>query len=113
MNEPRQPVLNAGMCNARSSWSRVTGLVQKRIHLGDGHALRAAHDPHDLVTGRDLSLFEDTKIETGPAVRDEQCSHLRLVHADADPVTGDARLRHLEQRAADTVTIADAHLVVG
>jgi len=46
-------------------------------------------------------------------MRDQQCGHLRLVHADAYPVTGDARLCHFEQRAADPVTIANAHLLVG
>src|SRR5208337_5062567 len=32
---------------------------------------------------------------------------------DADPVAGDARLRHLEQGTSDPVTVADAHLCVG
>src|SRR5215469_15617502 len=42
-------------------------------------------------------------------MRDKQCRHLRLVHADADPIAGNARLRHFEQRIADPVMIADAH----
>ena len=46
-------------------------------------------------------------------MRDEQGCHPRLVHADAHAVAGDARLRHLEQGAADPVAIADAHLLVG
>ena len=53
------------------------------------------------------------KVEARSVVRDEQRCHLRLVHADADPVAGDARLRHFEQRTPDPVAIADAHLVVG
>jgi hypothetical protein len=71
------------------------------------------YHPHDLVAGLDLSPFQDMEIEAGPAVRDKQRGHLRLVHADADPVAGDARLRHFEQSAPNTVMIADAHLVVG
>src|SRR5262249_34994884 len=47
------------------------------------------------------------------AARNQQCGHLRLVHADTDTVTGDARLRHFEQSAADLVMVADAHLLVG
>jgi len=39
--------------------------------------------------------------------------HRRLVHADANAVTGDARLRDFEQRSADAVAVADADLVVG
>ena len=46
-------------------------------------------------------------------MRDEQRGHAGLVHADADPVAGDAGLSHLEQRTADPVAVADAHLVVG
>ena len=42
-------------------------------------------------------------------MRHEQCRHLRFVHADADPIAGDARLRHFEQGIADPVMIANAH----
>jgi hypothetical protein len=38
---------------------------------------------------------------------------LWLVHANAQPVTSDTWLRHLEQRTADSVAIADAHFPVG
>ena len=75
---------------------RVTRPVQKRIHLGDGHALGSLHDPHDLVAGPDFSLFKNTEIETGPAMRDEQCGHFRLIHPDADPVAGNAGLADFE-----------------
>jgi hypothetical protein len=37
----------------------------------------------------------------------------RLVHADADPAAGDARLGHLEDGAPDPVAVSDARLVVG
>src|SRR5262249_52390956 len=33
-------------------------------------------------------------------------------HADADPIAGDARLRHFEQGIADPVMIADAHFSI-
>jgi hypothetical protein len=38
---------------------------------------------------------------------------LRLVHADADPIAGNARLRHLKHGGPDPIAITDAHLVVG
>src|SRR5712671_1991142 len=91
----------------------MTWHVQQRIDLRDGHAPRVRRNLHDLVAGLDLSLLKDAKIEAGSAVRDEQCGHLRLVHADADPVTCDARLRHFKQGAPDPIAIADAHLLVG
>src|SRR5947199_2692812 len=40
-------------------------------------------------------------------------TYLRLVHANADPVTCDARLRHFNHCAPNPIAIADAHLVVG
>jgi hypothetical protein len=91
----------------------MTGHVQQRIDLVDGHALGIRRNLHDLVAGLELSLLKDAKIEAGSAVRDEQCGHLRLVHADADLVTCDARLRHFKHGAPDPIAIADAHLVVG
>ena len=43
---------------------------------------------------------------------DQQRSHLGLVHTDAHAVTGDARLRHFKQSAADPVMVSNAHLCV-
>ena len=59
-----------------------------------------------------MAFLDNTEIETGPAARDQQRGHLRLVHADADPVASDARLRHFKQRAADPVMVADAYLLI-
>ena len=91
----------------------MSGLVQQRIDLGDRHPLGTRCDLNDLVTRFDLSLLQDAKVEAGSAVRDEQRRHLRLLHADADPIASDARLRHFEHGAANPIAIADAHLVVG
>jgi hypothetical protein len=46
-------------------------------------------------------------------MRDQECRHLRVVHPYTDAIAGDARLRHLKQRAADPVAISDANLVIG
>ena len=70
-------------------------------------------DLNDLIAGLDVAFLDHTKIEAGPAVLDQQRGHVRLLHANAEPVAGDARLRHLEQGGADPVTIADADLGVG
>src|ERR1051326_5835420 len=93
--------------------ARVAGLVQQRIDLEYAHALGARGDPNDLVAGRHFAFLQHTEIETRSAVRDQQRGHPRLVHADAHPITGDARLGNLEQSPADPVTVADAHLPVG
>jgi len=45
-------------------------------------------------------------------MRDEQGGHARLIHAYADAVAGDARLRHFEDCVADAISIADADFVI-
>ena len=91
----------------------MAGHVEQRVDLGDLHALGTRRDLHDLVAGFDLSLLEDAEVEAGSAMGDQQCGHLRLVHADADAVAGDTRLRHFEQSTTDPVMIADAHRIIG
>jgi len=43
----------------------------------------------------------------------QQCGHPGIIHPYSHPEAGDPRLGYLENRAADPVTVADAHLVVG
>jgi len=93
--------------------ARVTGQVQQGVDLGHGHGLGPLRDLGDLAAGSDLALFEDAEVEPGSAMRDQQGGHLRLVHADADPVAGDARLRHFEDGLPDPIPVTDAHFVVG
>ena len=91
----------------------VTGHVQQRIDREHGHAFGTFSDLHDLIAGADFTFLQYAKIQARPAVRDQQRSHPRLVHADAHAVAGNARLGHFEQGAADAVAVADAHLPVG
>jgi hypothetical protein len=91
----------------------MVGQVEERVHLRDRHALGAFGDSDDLVAGAALALLAHAQVEAGPAMRHEQRGHPGLVHADADPVAGDARLRHLEERSADAMLVANTHLVVG
>ena len=78
----------------------------------DAHALGPRRDLHDFVAGLDLAFFYDAEIETGPAVRDQQRGHPRLVHAYAYAVASDARLCDFKQSFANPVAIANAHLLV-
>ncbi len=89
------------------------GQIQQGIGLGDGHAFGTGQDLDDRVASLDLALFEDAEVKARPVMRDDQRGHLRVVHPDAEAIAGHPRLRHLEQRAADPVMIADAHLRVG
>src|SRR5262249_4157346 len=90
----------------------MTAQIEERIGLGDAHVLRTVADLHDLVPGRDFAGFQHTEVEPGPVMLDQQGGHARLVHSDANPVAGHARLRHFEQRAANPITIANTDLVV-
>src|SRR5262249_42664723 len=93
--------------------ARMVGRVQERVDLRDRHALRRLAHLDDLVAGANLALPEDAEVEPRPSAGREESRHARLVHPDADAVTGDPRLRDLEQRAADLIAVADAHLIVG
>ncbi|MGY4455169.1 hypothetical protein ACVWZR_009829 [Bradyrhizobium sp. i1.3.1] len=93
--------------------ARVRRQIEQRIDLGHAHAFGAISDLRDLVAGLDVAFLDHTKIEAGPAVPDKQRGHVRLLHANPQPVTGDARLRHLEQGRADFVTVSDADVPVG
>src|SRR5689334_1074364 len=91
----------------------MSALVQQRINLRDGHTLGTLSNLHDLVAGFNLALLDDAKIEAGSAMRHEQCRHPRFVHADADPIAGDARLRHFKDGTPDAIAIPDADLAIG
>ena len=87
--------------------------VEQRVHLGDRHLLGSRGELDDPVSRLHLALFEHAEVEPRTAVGDEESGNPRVVHADPDAVTGHARLGHLEARAADPVTVTDAHLLVG
>ena len=55
----------------------------------------------DGISGGHVALDEHPQIEAGAALGDQPRGHLRIVDANADAVTRDARLRHLERRRAD------------
>ena len=87
--------------------------VEQGIDLGDGHALRAGREFLDLIADADLALLDNSEIETGPAVRNQQRRYLRVFQPDADPVAGVARLADLDDDIADPEAIADADLGIG
>jgi hypothetical protein len=90
----------------------MAGQVEQRVDLGHGHGLRAGVHLRDLIAGLHGALAQHPQVEPGPVAGDQQRGNLRVVHPDADPVAGDPRLGHLEQRFADLVAVTDAHLVI-
>ena len=57
-----------------------------------------------------LALLNHPEIEAWPVVRDDQGRHLGIVHANPQPIAGDAGLRHFKKRAADSVPVTDTDL---
>ena len=102
--------------NAQSPFqlARVApGQIQQRVGFGDGQMPGTGRGFHNLVAGFDLAFLEDAKIKAGSMMRHDERRHLRFIHPNAEPVAGDARLRHFEQRAPDPVPVANANLSVG
>ena len=86
--------------------------IEQRVDLGDCHPLLALLDLHDLVAGADFALLKDAEVESRPSAGGQERRHARLVHANADAIAGDPRLRDLEQRAADPIAVADIDAIV-
>src|SRR5262245_16166116 len=87
--------------------------IEECIDLRDGHSLLRLTHLDDIVAGAYLALPQDAEVESRPSARCQQSRHSGLVHANADAVAGHPRLSDFEDRAADLITIADAHRIVG
>ena len=87
--------------------------VEERVDLCDSHSLFPLSRLHDFAAGANLAFLSHARVEPRPAARCQQCRHPGLVHPNANGLAGNARLRDLEQRAADLITVANAHGIVG
>ncbi|SRR5581483_363774 len=92
---------------------RMVRRIKERVDLGDGHSLLGFAGFHDFVSGAHRPFLEDAEVEARPAAGSQQCGHPRVVHPNADPITGNTRLSDLEQRAADLIAVADAYAIIG
>src|SRR6478672_8302662 len=91
----------------------MIGRIEERVDLCNGHPLLRLSNLDDFVAGAHLAFPQDAKVEARPSAGCQQSGHPGLVHPNADAIAGDTRLRDLEQRAADLITVADAHGIVG
>src|SRR4029077_11108052 len=91
----------------------MIGRVEERVNLHDGHSLLCLSRLHDLVAGAHLAFLQDAEVEPRSSAGCQQCRHPGLVHPNANAIACNARLSNLEQRAADLITVADAHSIVG
>src|SRR5262245_32060773 len=90
----------------------MIGRIEERVYLCDGHSLLRLSHLYDFVAGAHLAFPQDAEVESRPSAGCQQCRHPGLVHPNADAIAGNARLSDLEQRAADLITVADAHGIV-
>src|SRR3989441_8431922 len=91
----------------------MVGKIEERVDLCAVHSLLRLSHFHDFVAGAHLTLLQDAEIKPRPSAGCQQCWHPGLVRANADAIAGNARLSNLEHRAADLITVADAHGIVG
>src|SRR5215469_5620356 len=86
--------------------------IEEGVDFCDGHSFSGLADLHYCVARPDLAFLQDAKVEPRTTTRCEQRGHLGVVHPNAQAIAGNARLGDLEKRAADLITIANAHHIV-
>src|SRR6185369_1876011 len=86
--------------------------VEQAVNLGNGDSLGTVDHFHNVVASPNFSFLQHSEIEPWSVMCNEKSRHSRFIHADADAVARDARLAHFKYRFADSVSIADAYLVI-
>jgi hypothetical protein len=87
--------------------------IQKRVDLGDGHALFCFSRLYDFVARANFAFLDNAEVEAGTVTRGQERRHKRLIGPNANAVTGNSRLSDFEERAPDPIPVADAHHVIG
>src|SRR5215470_4824177 len=87
--------------------------VQQSVDIGNRNPFWTMRNSYDAVALANFSLLEHAEVKPWPPMRDKQGRHTRFIHANADAVTRDPRLRHFEYCIADPILITDADLIVG
>ena len=86
--------------------------VEQGVDVCDREPLGPVGDFYDLVAGADLAFLQHTQVEPWSVMRHQEGRDPRIIHANPDAIAGHAWLRHLEQRIADAIPVADADLVI-
>src|SRR4029077_2325352 len=95
------------------SIARMVRRIEQCVDLCDRHSLVRLSHLHNFVASTHLAFPQDAEVEPRPSARCQQSRHPWLVHPDADTIASNARLGDLELRAADLITIANAHGIIG
>jgi hypothetical protein len=86
--------------------------VQQSIDLGHCDPFRTIADLCDDITGANFTFLQHAEVKPWSAMRDKQCRHSRLIHADTDAVARYARLCHLKYRITNAVSTTDTNFVI-
>jgi len=111
----RTPPTRAKCRNPQCALQLLAGCswqIQKGVNVRHRDLFWTIGDFYNDIACTNFSFLQHAKVESWSVMRYEQGWHTRLVHADADAVARHAWLRHFKFSATDTVSIADAHLVV-
>src|SRR6516165_9797298 len=87
--------------------------VQQSIHFRDCDLFWAIGNSYDLVARTNFSFLQHAKVKSWPSVCDKKRRHARLIHSDADAVTGHAWLCDFEYGIPNAVSITNAGFVIG
>jgi hypothetical protein len=90
----------------------MSGQIEQSVHVGDRDMFGPILHLYDFVTGTDLTFLQDTKVKSWSMMCHEKRWHPGLVHADANPITCNARLSYFEDGTADSILIAYADFIV-
>ena len=85
--------------------------VEGGVDCGHGHADRVFADQRNRIARLDIAFFADAEVESAAVGAQEGFVETADAHFVRQLVTGDAWLRHLDDRPADAKDIADADLV--
>src|SRR5580704_10980267 len=86
--------------------------VQECVNIGHADSLGTVSNFLDLVACPNCSFLQHAKVKSRPAMFNDQSCHARFLHANAEAVAGNARLRDFQYRVTNAVAIADADLVI-
>src|SRR5262249_43027236 len=82
------------------------------VDVNDREPLGPVSDFYDLVAGADLALLQHPEIELRSVMRHQEGRDAWIVHTNSEAIACHAGLRHLEQPAANAISVADADFVV-
>ena len=90
----------------------MPGKVKQGVDVCDREPLGPVGDFYNLIAGANLAFLQHTEVEPRSVMRHQESRDSRIIHTNPYAIAGHAWLRHLEQRIADAIPVADADRVI-